>query len=213
MSDVERLDERLTAVEQTVVDGDYELAELEDLAAAVDDLERIERRLDDIESRLADLESRSQAVEGFVGNVRSVNDEVEQRADTAIAVVDRLEERVETLEGIANVDPHANGGGTSGGHDGSADPTDRADEVFAAAGDGTAAANGDTPGGSRTLAGSQSGRRGATSSISADGDGSGDAGRPDADADQASVEKNFTPSDAEDEDGGLLASLKRLLSS
>jgi len=105
MTNVERLDERLTAVERAVVDGDFELDELADLASMAEDIEQIESRLDDVEERLADFEARAQAVEGFVGNVRSVNEDVEQQADAALATVDRLEERVQELEAMVGVKP------------------------------------------------------------------------------------------------------------
>uniref|UniRef100_UPI003F55792C DUF7310 family coiled-coil domain-containing protein n=1 Tax=Halosimplex halobium TaxID=3396618 RepID=UPI003F55792C len=116
MTDIERLDERLTAVERAVVDGDYELDELAEVATLADDLDRLESRIDDIEGRLADLEARSESVEGFVGRVRSVNEDVEQQADAAIAAVDRLERRVDDLEALTE---GATPGGEAGGARGS----------------------------------------------------------------------------------------------
>ncbi|AQL42162.1 hypothetical protein BV210_05300 [Halorientalis sp. IM1011] len=98
MTDIERIEQRLAAVERTVVDGDFELDELADVAALAEDVERIESRLEELERRVADLEGSAQAVEGYVSNIEAVNDDVERRADAAIAAVDRLERRVDELD-------------------------------------------------------------------------------------------------------------------
>lgn len=91
MTDMETIEQRLSAVERTLTDG---TDEFESLAAASDLDERmttIEQRLDDIEDRLTELDASTQALRGYVGNVRSVNQEVERRAETALAKVERLE--------------------------------------------------------------------------------------------------------------------------
>jgi polyhydroxyalkanoate synthesis regulator phasin len=98
MTDIDRIEERLSAVERTVVDGDYELTELTDLASLAADVEELESRLDSLEQRFAELEASAKATQGYVSNIESVNEDVEQQADAAIAAVDRLEERIGTLE-------------------------------------------------------------------------------------------------------------------
>lgn len=91
MTDTETIEQRLSAVERALTDGD---AEFESLAVA-DDLEKrltaLEERLDDVESQLTELDAATQALRGYVGNVRSVNQEVERHAETALAKVEQLE--------------------------------------------------------------------------------------------------------------------------
>ncbi|SDK41370.1 DUF7310 family coiled-coil domain-containing protein [Natronorubrum texcoconense] len=117
MSDIERIDQRLSAVERAVVDGDVELDRLADLAAVIEDVERLETRLEEHERRLAELEGNVDAVTGLVGNVETVNEGVERQADAAIAAVDRLEYRIDELErSLAKRERQADGrdfGGTS----------------------------------------------------------------------------------------------------
>lgn len=94
MPDVDAIERRLSAVERAVAGGDDDRT---DVATATDQnhrLEEIEERLDDIEDAIADLEAATQAVRGYVGNVRSVNRDVERRADAALAAVDRLEDQI-----------------------------------------------------------------------------------------------------------------------
>ncbi|WP_124177007.1 DUF7310 family coiled-coil domain-containing protein [Natrarchaeobius halalkaliphilus] len=98
MTDTDRIEQRLSALERTVIDGDFEADELADRATIIDDLERLESRLDSHEGRLADVEGRMDAVAGFVGRIDAVNDDVEREATTALAVVDRLETRLDALE-------------------------------------------------------------------------------------------------------------------
>ena len=89
------LDRRLRAVERALTDGDHDVAALEDTAAFANRLEAAEARTADLEERTAELEAAVQAVRGYVGNVRSVNDEIESRADAALAAVDRIEARLD----------------------------------------------------------------------------------------------------------------------
>ncbi|ELZ06133.1 DUF7310 family coiled-coil domain-containing protein [Natrialba asiatica] len=98
MTDRDRLEQRLAAVERVVVDGDVALDELAELASVADAVSTIETRLSEHERRLAELEGAVQSIEGYVGNVEAVNDEVERQSATAVATVDRLERRVEALE-------------------------------------------------------------------------------------------------------------------
>ncbi|SEH16970.1 hypothetical protein SAMN04487967_2893 [Natronorubrum sediminis] len=100
MTDIERIDQRLSAVERAVVDNDLEFDRLEDLATLTATVDRLEARLEEHERRLAELEGSVDAVSGFVDNVGTVNDGVERRADAAIAAVDRLEYRLDEFERV-----------------------------------------------------------------------------------------------------------------
>lgn len=95
--DIDDLDERLDAVERALTDGDHDLVTL---AAAADDaatIDRLRERVDALEEQVAELDAATQALRGYVGNVRRVDREIEQRADAALAAVERLER-----EGTAN---------------------------------------------------------------------------------------------------------------
>jgi uncharacterized protein YoxC len=48
-------------------------------------------RLDDLEARVAELEAAVQALRGYVGSVRAVNEEIEQRTEVALRKVEALE--------------------------------------------------------------------------------------------------------------------------
>jgi len=95
MPDLETLDERLQAVERALTGTDRDLSELADVAALATRLDDLEARLDEIESQITDLSASTQAVRGYVGNVRAVNQDVEQRADAALAKVEQLEQRLD----------------------------------------------------------------------------------------------------------------------
>jgi len=87
------MEERLRAVERAVADGDGDVA-----AALGAPTGELQSRIDDLESTTTELESGLQAVRGYVGQVKSVDDEIEQRADAAAAAVDDVEDRVAALE-------------------------------------------------------------------------------------------------------------------
>lgn len=89
------LAERVEALERTVADGDFDHEQLPH-GEVQDRLSTIESQLETIESRLEDLEAGTQALRGYVGNVRAVNDDVEQRAETALAKVEALESSLST---------------------------------------------------------------------------------------------------------------------
>ncbi|WP_336336945.1 DUF7310 family coiled-coil domain-containing protein [Haloarcula brevis] len=95
MTDIETLAERLRTVERTVTDGATEFPEVTELGEVEERVDSLERRVEDIDERTAELEAATQALRGYVGNVRTVNEEVEQRADAALAATDRLEERLD----------------------------------------------------------------------------------------------------------------------
>ncbi|RQH01295.1 DUF7310 family coiled-coil domain-containing protein [Natrarchaeobius oligotrophus] len=98
MTDYDRLEQRLAAVERTVVDGEFAFDELPDRGSLVADLERLESRLDAYEYRVATLEGETEALRGFVDRLEAVNSGVEREATTALLVVDRLERRLDALE-------------------------------------------------------------------------------------------------------------------
>lgn len=108
--DERRLEARLEALERAVTEGDS-LPELAEAAAAATDAADREARLDDLTERVAELEAATRALRGYVGNVRSVNEAVEERADAAVARVEEVERRLAALES---------------GADSGTDPTERA---------------------------------------------------------------------------------------
>lgn len=98
MTERERLEQRLTALERTVIDGDGAVGELAEIAEIAEAVERLESRIDEQEQRLARVEARAESLTGFVDDVESVNEDVERRAAAAVATVDRLERRLDDLE-------------------------------------------------------------------------------------------------------------------
>ncbi|WP_119817276.1 DUF7310 family coiled-coil domain-containing protein [Halalkaliarchaeum desulfuricum] len=48
-----------------------------------------------LESRVAELEAATEALRGYAGSVRSVDREVERRADLALATAERLQRRLD----------------------------------------------------------------------------------------------------------------------
>lgn len=107
MTGVERLEQRLSAVERTLT-GEVDIDE-ESLQAALDlsaDVDAIVERLDGLEERIAKLEGDVQSVGGYLSEVDTVNADVERQALSAVATVDRLEDRLAELEETINrIDP------------------------------------------------------------------------------------------------------------
>jgi len=91
MPDVNAIDERLRTIERALTDDAEDLEPLADAATLATRVEEIEGRVDEIEDRLDDLDAATQALRGYVGNVRSVNRDVERRADAALAKAEQLE--------------------------------------------------------------------------------------------------------------------------
>ncbi|WP_186311029.1 DUF7310 family coiled-coil domain-containing protein [Halorubrum depositum] len=92
VSNGDRLDERLGAVERALTASDATVADLGDGAAAAAEREALESRVEELESRVEELEAATQAIRGYVGSVRAVNREVERRADLALARASRGED-------------------------------------------------------------------------------------------------------------------------
>lgn len=110
MTDIETLAERLRTVERAVTDGTTEFPEVTELAELEKRMDTVEQRVEDIDERTAELEAATQALRGYVGNIRAVNEDVEQRADAALAATDRLEVRLdEALASQSASDPPAVG--------------------------------------------------------------------------------------------------------
>lgn len=84
----ETLEERLAAVERALTEGEDAVALPKD-AATEDRVEALEADLDELTDRVAELEAATQALRGYVGNVRSVNSEVEQQAAAALSKAER----------------------------------------------------------------------------------------------------------------------------
>ncbi|WP_267642528.1 DUF7310 family coiled-coil domain-containing protein [Haloarchaeobius amylolyticus] len=136
MSD--QLDDRLRAVERAIADEDavldavagdggathtgFEAGATEPATGSAPEQPTLADRLDEVETAVADLEAAVQALRGYAGNVRSVNERVEQRADGAMAAVESLEERVAELEARSRThesdvgEPAAGEWATSPGH-------------------------------------------------------------------------------------------------
>lgn len=98
MTDIERIEQRLAAVERTVTGDDFDLEELRQLSEFVDELEAVRDRLDDLAERVADVEGDVEALGGYASEVESVNTDVERQAYAAYATVDRLEDRIDEVE-------------------------------------------------------------------------------------------------------------------
>lgn len=77
--DRDSLERRVDAVERALTEG-----------------EPIDRsnRVDELEARLVELEAAVQALRGYVGSVRAVNEEIERRADHALRKAEAVERHV-----------------------------------------------------------------------------------------------------------------------
>ncbi|RXK48479.1 DUF7310 family coiled-coil domain-containing protein [Halorientalis pallida] len=89
--DGDDVEARLEAVERALADGDADLTGIGEAAERERKLEELRARVDDLESQVTDLSASVQAVRGYVGNVRTVNRDVERRADAALARVEELD--------------------------------------------------------------------------------------------------------------------------
>lgn len=93
------VEERLDAVERALTGSDADLPSLAADARVADRVDAAEERLDAVDERIEELDAAIQAVQGYVGNVESVNEAVERRANAAVAGVEALEGRVDDIEG------------------------------------------------------------------------------------------------------------------
>jgi DNA repair exonuclease SbcCD ATPase subunit len=91
------LEDRLAALERAVTDGKHDCSALAEGAATADRVDAIEAEIEDLTDRVAELEAATQALRGYVGNVRSVNSEVEERADLALSKAEAASRAVDGL--------------------------------------------------------------------------------------------------------------------
>ncbi len=94
----ETLEQRLAALERELTDGTHDCSALAEGAAAADRVTDIEAELDDLTDRVAELEAATQALRGYVGNVRSVNTDVEERADLALSKAEAARRAVDRAQ-------------------------------------------------------------------------------------------------------------------
>lgn len=87
----EALEKRIAALERAITDGEADCGALADRAATAERVDDLEARLDDVTDQVGELDAATQALRGYVGNVRAVNREVERRADAALSKVESLE--------------------------------------------------------------------------------------------------------------------------
>jgi len=123
-------EERLAAVERALTDGDHDCTALAERAATADRVAQLEADVEELTDRVAELEAAIQALRGYVGNVRSVNGDVEARAEAALSKAEtarRLAEETGTSGGEAATPQEAGSTATTPGpdHRGGEDRCDR----------------------------------------------------------------------------------------
>lgn len=92
------LRDRVAALERALSDGEGDLTALAEGAATAERVTDLETEIETLREEVDELAAATQALRGYVGNVRSVNESVEERADAAAAAVESLESRVASLE-------------------------------------------------------------------------------------------------------------------
>lgn len=127
MVDIDEVDERLRAVERALTEDGRDGAAPADGADLAARLDAVEEEVERLTERVDDLAASTQAVRGYVGNVRSVNEEIERRADAALSAVESLEEQM---------------GERDGAQEGTRQPSASDDRAGGAAVEGTAAERG-----------------------------------------------------------------------
>lgn len=129
MPDRQAIDRRLRAVERALTDGEADLGAVRDAAETAERVAALESELEATRERVAELEAATQALRGYVGNVRSVNEGVAERADAALAAVERLEDErdPDTSERLVT---GRSGSDTTADPAPSADPIDEVDDAL-----------------------------------------------------------------------------------
>lgn len=123
------LRDRVEAVERALTDGEGDFSALAEGAAAAERVAALEDDVEDLREEVTEIAAATQALRGYVGNVRSVNESVEERADAALAAVESLENRLDERTETADANPTAGtptGPATGSGLEarpGSAEPT------------------------------------------------------------------------------------------
>jgi len=87
----EDLETRIDALERAITDGEGEFDEIRTAAETAAHLDRLDTDLGELQDRVCELEAATQALRGYVGNVRAVNDDVESKADAALAKTEEIE--------------------------------------------------------------------------------------------------------------------------
>lgn len=98
--DAATLDSRLQAVERALTDGEIPVADLADAETLARRVARLEDVVDDLEERVVELETASRALRGYAGGIRAVNEDVERRADLALAKVESIERSLREEPGL-----------------------------------------------------------------------------------------------------------------
>jgi len=98
------LEDRLAALERAVTDGEHDCSALAEGAATADRVTEIEAELGELTDRVAELEAATQALRGYVGNVRSVNADVEERADLALSKAEAARRAIDQLPGAGETE-------------------------------------------------------------------------------------------------------------
>jgi hypothetical protein len=88
------LTDRVETLERAITGEEYDLSALSTDADALDRVSQLEERAEKIETQIEELEAVTQALRGYVGNIRAVNEDVENRAETALSKVENLENRL-----------------------------------------------------------------------------------------------------------------------
>ena len=86
------IEQRLAAVERALTDDDHDLSALAAEGETAARLQAVEDDLETLQETVADLEAATQALRGYVGNVKSVNDDVRERADLALETAEQARE-------------------------------------------------------------------------------------------------------------------------
>lgn len=87
----ETLEDRLAALERALTDENHDLGALAADGEVANRIQTAESDIEDLTERVAELEAATQALRGYVGNVRAVNEEVRERADLALETAERVE--------------------------------------------------------------------------------------------------------------------------
>lgn len=131
--DLNVLQSRIETLERTITSENVSLPNLEDKAAIHNRLNTIESDLEDLTDRVDELEAATRAIRGYAGGIDAVNEDIERKANLALAKVEKIERvhadeelRVERLDAIPEVDEtddshlerSADGSTGTGGSDG-----------------------------------------------------------------------------------------------
>jgi chromosome segregation ATPase len=136
-ADFDDLVARIETVERAITDGERDLSGVADAAARADRLDELEETLTALDERVAELEATAQSLRGYLGGVQSVNEDVERRANAALAKAEALEadsdddalvaERVTPADAARRAMNEADAPATARGGDRATDRTERGD--------------------------------------------------------------------------------------